>query len=173
MNCENYCNNHKCSKCGSCCAMGIPITRKEEKTIKKYIEERNIRPENLIDDNNFYVMCCFYDRKNKCCKIYPVRPEICRSFKCDRDNSILEKEKIDNHKRSYWNHIAKDGVIKHFTTFDMLFYNDPVPMLNYLFRYAFNEKNDDKKFEKIKRFLISQNYEELVNSLEPVYEKNV
>lgn len=169
--CENYCKNHECSRCGQCCAICIPITREEEKRIRNYVKENNIQPENLFENDNFYVTCCFYDRKNKCCKIYPARPNICQSFKCDRNENELEREKIDNHLRAYWNHIDYDDEISNLTTFDLLFYNDPRPLLEYLFRVAIPGEINEQKFEKVKEFLIDCGQKELAYSLKPIYEK--
>ena len=46
MSCNNYCDScGKCTRCGECCAAFLPITRKEEKRIKKYVKQNNIEPE--------------------------------------------------------------------------------------------------------------------------------
>lgn len=165
------CNNHKCSRCGECCAMAIPITRKEEKKIRNYIKENDVKPESLFENDNFYAICCFYDRKNKCCKIYPVRPGICRSFKCDRNEKELEREKEQNYLKSYWNHIDSNGSLKNLTTFDLLFYDNPIPLLEYLFRVVISGEMDNKKFEQVKNILINCGQEKLANSLNPIYKK--
>ena len=90
----NYCDKcGNCSRCGNCCAAMIPLTREEEETIRKYIHENKIEPEYFQDEKNINLQCCFYDRKNKKCKIYDVRPNICRSFKCNRPISDLNKER--------------------------------------------------------------------------------
>lgn len=78
---SNYING-KCSRCGECCTPFIPITNKEYKIIKKYIKENNIQCENQADGNNVYITCCFYNRKERKCNIYEVRPEVCRRFRC-------------------------------------------------------------------------------------------
>ena len=170
-NISNCCDGRNCSKCGGCCTIGIPITRKEEKVIREYIKENNIEKEELIDkeNNNFYADCCFHDRKTKLCKIYPVRPNICKSFKCCRKQSELEKEKIENHERAYWNHMDEKGNTKHFTTFDLLFYNDPIPLLTLLFN-SIKGDNDEKKYEYIMNFLEDQGHTDLVKSMTPVYD---
>ena len=170
MNLENFCCNHCCSRCGSCCGMGIPISRKEEKRIRDYIKENNIMPESLYEDNNFYAICCFYDRKNKKCKIYDVRPKICQSFKCDRAVSTILKERDINQRNAYWNQIDKQGNIHHMTSFDLLFYNDPKPILQYI-TSVISGKNDETKYGKIIEFLKLVDLEELADSLSPVYEK--
>lgn len=46
MNAKNYCDScGNCSRCGECCAACLPITRKEEKSIKEYIAKNSIEPE--------------------------------------------------------------------------------------------------------------------------------
>ena len=150
--------------------MGIPISRKEEKRIRDYIKENNITPESLYEGNNFYAICCFYDRKNKKCKIYDVRPKICQSFKCDRAVSAILKERDINQRNAYWNQIDKQGNIHHMTSFDLLFYNDPKPILQYI-TSVISGKNDEIKYGKIIEFLKLVDLEELADSLSPVYEK--
>lgn len=160
---KNYTDcNGNCSRCGNCCTMAIPITRKEEKRIRKYIIENNIFPENLIENNNFYANCCFFDRKNKCCKIYSVRPQICKTFKCNRDEEQLELEKIKNHNKAYWNCIDKRG-IHNVTTFDLLFYDNPEPLLRLLISQMNVKTKSD--YEKMLIFLEKTNQHELAKSL--------
>ncbi len=66
----NYCDKcGNCSRCGNCCAAMIPLTREEEETIRKYIQENKIEPEYFQDEKNMNLQCCFYDRTNKKCKI--------------------------------------------------------------------------------------------------------
>lgn len=166
--CQNNCNGKECSRCGDCCAFSIPITRKEEKRIKEYIIQNNIEPENLFENNDFYCRCCFYDAKNKLCKIYPVRPNICRSYKCNRNEEELEKEKVINHEKSYWNHIGKDDKLRHLTSFDLLFYNNPKPLLALLFNTwkDNNEGMSKERFEQIKKVLYEYDLGYLASSLE-------
>ena len=86
MKCKNYCDSDgNCTRCGQCCAAMLPITRKEEKNIRDYIQKNNIEPEFFQKSNDMNLQCCFYDRTNKICKIYEVRPNICRTFKCNRN----------------------------------------------------------------------------------------
>lgn len=159
-----------CSRCGNCCTIGIPITKQEEQRIRIYIEKNNIEAESLYEGNNFYAYCCFYDRKNHKCKIYDVRPSICRSFKCNKMKKLLEKEKIDNHKKAYWNHMDEKGNLTNFTTFDLLFYNNPQPILNLIFNSAGNNI-DENKFNQIIEQMKLWGLEELANSLIPTYKE--
>lgn len=120
--------NDKCSRCGECCgAMPMPITRKEEKIIRKYIKEHNIpyQPSKIWKDENGYneaLRCVFYDEVNKCCKIYKVRPEMCRNFRCNMTDEQIENNKVKLHAKAYWNRIDEKG-IHNITNFARLFYN--------------------------------------------------
>ena len=164
-----------CSRCGNCCTISIPITKEEESTIRKYIKKNNIKPVNLFENGNFYAYCCFYDRKNHKCNIYDVRPSICKSFKCNRDMNDLEKEKVENHKRAYWNHIDENNEIKNITTFDLLFYDDPRPLLTLMFRMNADENGniDEKKYKTVLEQLEKWGQSELAKSLHPVFEKDM
>ncbi len=171
MNLEvNTCNG-KCSRCGNCCTIGIPITKKEEVTIRNYIEKNNIKPENLFEGDNFYAYCCFYDRKKHKCKIYDVRPEICRSFQCDRNCKELEKEKIENHKRAFWNYMDDYGEISNFTTFDLLFYGNPKPLLTLIFSQIEKPITKEKYINAISQ-MKKWGLSELVKHMEPHFKRN-
>lgn len=163
----NYCDScGNCSKCGNCCSALIPITRKEEKRIREYIKENNIKPEYFQDDENMNLQCCFYDRNNRKCKIYEVRPKICRSFRCNRNESELEKEKIENHKRAYWNNITND-IESHLTDMRLLFYNDPRSLVaNIIYRLTDGTMEcNEKQFEFMKEYLKRTGQEELANCI--------
>lgn len=85
----------ECSNCGSCCSNRLPVSAKEVKTIKRYIQKHGIKEQThryptatpLLD-----CVCPFRSETEKKCLIYEVRPEICRAFRCD---SPMEKIKTD------------------------------------------------------------------------------
>lgn len=127
----------KCSRCGECCTPFIPITNKEYKIIKKYIKDNDIQKENLIDGENVYVRCCFYNRKEKKCNIYEVRPEVCRRFKCC--NSMQQI----NARKKYFNDRADiNKVGTKIQGMDELFYGDLTSLLYYI-RYLKPKNTDD------------------------------
>jgi len=170
---RNYCDScGNCSKCGNCCGALIPITRKEEKRIREYIRENSIEPEFFQDGENINLQCCFYDRKNKKCKIYEVRPQICRSFKCNKNEFELEKEKIENHKRSYWNNIT-NNIESHVTDMRLLFYDDPRSLLgNIIYKLTDGTlKCNEKQFGIMKNYLKKCGQSELANCLIPTYKE--
>ena len=167
----NYCTKcGECSRCGECCAAMIPLTRKEEKEIRKYIKENEIEPEFFLKDNAMNLQCCFYDKENKLCKIYEVRPSICRSFKCNRPTSELNKERDDNHKRAYWNNIS-DGKENNITDMRLLFYDDPRSLIaNIVFAITNGTMQmNEKQFEFMKKYLINGGQEELAKCMTGTY----
>lgn len=168
---ENIQCNHECSRCGACCAICLPITKEEESTIREYVKEHNIKPENLREGKKFYAMCCFYDRKNHLCKIYPVRPKICRTFSCD----MQKKDILANRKKisaeAFWNYYNEDtNVFKNVTTFELLFYNNPYVLVELLIQTILSEKKKDylekEDVDKLKNILRLFGQEELANAIE-------
>lgn len=80
-------DNGKCTGCGECCSNLLPMTNEEITTIRKYIKKHNIKENKHIFPlaNHLIDMTCpFLDDSKKCdkCKIYEVRPKICRDFSC-------------------------------------------------------------------------------------------
>lgn len=174
MNCKNYCDRYgNCTRCGECCAASLPITRQEEKRIKEYVKQNNIEPESFQTEKDINLNCCFYDRTNKICKIYEVRPSICRSFKCNRDIKELEKEKEENHRRAYWNKLI-DGEITNLTDMRLLFYDDPRSLIGNIIYIITNGtmQCNKKQFNFIKTILITNGLEQLAESIIPEYKEN-
>ena len=160
---KNYCNKcGNCSRCGNCCTAMIPLTRKEEKRIRNYIQENKIEPEYFQDEKNMNLQCCFYDRENKKCKIYEVRPSICKTFKCNRNEIELNKERDNNHRRAYWNNIT-DGKESNITDMRLLFYNDARSLIaNIIFTITKGTMEcKEEHFKFLKQFLIENGQEEL------------
>lgn len=76
--------NGKCSGCGECCGDILHLSKSEIKTIDNYLKQHKVSatPRSiLVDYDN---TCPFRDNENKKCKIYEVRPQICRIYKCDK-----------------------------------------------------------------------------------------
>ena len=168
----NYCDKcGNCSRCGNCCAAMIPLTTEEEETIRKYIKENKIEPEYFQDEKNMNLQCCFYDRTNKKCKIYEVRPNICKSFKCNRKESELNKERDNNHKKVYWNNIT-NGKENNITDMRLLFYDDPRSLLANLIYTITNGTMEcnRKQFEYIKQYLIDGGQEELARCIKGTFD---
>lgn len=82
-------DNGKCIECGSCCSNLLWLTQSEIKRIKNYISANHITESKRIfptrDGTVLDLTCPFLDttKKDKKCKIYRVRPKICKEFICD------------------------------------------------------------------------------------------
>lgn len=85
----NFTNNGICSSCGQCCGSLLPVTDEEMRILKEYIDRRGIQP-SLPEQDTFISLQCpllqpASDVQPKArCKVYDVRPAICRAFKCDQ-----------------------------------------------------------------------------------------
>lgn len=89
-------NHGKCVGCGECCSNILPLTEKEIKEIKEYIKQNNIKEDKILYPTRTVLidMTCPFLIKNKTtnkrCKIYKVRPKICRYFKCNEPYGALD-----------------------------------------------------------------------------------
>lgn len=87
-NIYNFTKGGKCSGCGGCCSNLLPMSQKEVDAIHRYIKKHNIKEcKHLLPVAKpaFDMTCPFLDTGKSCekCRIYPVRPEICKQFICD------------------------------------------------------------------------------------------
>lgn len=80
----NYTNNGNCSNCGQCCGDILHLSHSEIHRIDVYLKKHHIEPTPIIRFVGLDLTCPFRDNHNKKCKIYEVRPEICKVFKCDK-----------------------------------------------------------------------------------------
>lgn len=81
-------DNGKCIQCGSCCSNRLPMTPHEIKTISEYIKKNNIKECKRLFPTTTPLLdltCPFLDTTKKCekCRIYEVRPQVCRDFICN------------------------------------------------------------------------------------------
>lgn len=129
------CVNGKCVGCGNCCTELLPLTLKEVETIRKYVKEHKIKPysEIFFELNGMpstNLMCPFRDLDTKTCRIYEVRPNICRKFKCNQDVDTIEKNKEIAHEKAKYNHIkAKTDNISNVASMRELIYGNKLDTL--------------------------------------------
>lgn len=113
----DYTCNGQCSGCGQCCGDILHLSKEEIRTIEKYLKTHEIEatPRNVLVsyDNT----CPFRDRKNKICKIYEVRPQICRAYKCDktpeeavRNRELTNKGKLPRSMRNLFFNDSKGAI---------------------------------------------------------------
>ena len=114
INLTNFTCNGKCSGCGSCCGDILHLSKKEIKEIDKYLKIHKVKATPRSIMGVFYDNTCpFRDNENKICKIYEVRPQICRVFKCDKTPEEAFKNREFNNQlklpRSMRNLFFKDN----------------------------------------------------------------
>ena len=137
MGCENmkdlgitdYTCNGKCSSCGQCCGDILHLSHREIKRIKEYVKKNKIEatPKSIFYIDN---TCPFRDNENKKCKIYEVRPDICREFICNLKNEDIYRNR------------ERNNTIKLPRSMRQLFYKDKenaVVMSNYLIYQIYDE----------------------------------
>lgn len=85
---QDFTKDGHCSDCGSCCSNLLPISDREVERIRKYIKKNGIKAQThvaILANQALDMMCPFMKlRREKKCTIYPVRPQICRAFVCNK-----------------------------------------------------------------------------------------
>ena len=83
----DFTKDGKCSNCGQCCSNFLPISQKEADAIARYMKKNGIKEHINRPPTTQPTMdwtCPFRNEAERKCDIYPVRPAICRDFKCDK-----------------------------------------------------------------------------------------
>lgn len=84
----DYTEDGKCSQCGSCCSDFLPVGKHELKRIRDYVKKHEIKQRRhcapFAQKIKIDMVCPFRNNDEKRCEIYPVRPAICRDFRCDK-----------------------------------------------------------------------------------------
>lgn len=140
---NNTCNGN-CSGCGGCCTAFLPITKQELEVIRKYVKDNNIKPiERQLITGQYNMMCMFLDQETKKCKIYDVRPYVCKDFLCNHKDWKERRKKYSD--RADYNCTSMNGLSINMTTFDDLLFDDPRPLLMYLCDYVKKNCKDENK----------------------------
>lgn len=124
--------NGKCSNCGQCCGDILHLSHREIKRIREYVKKNKIKatPKIMFAIDN---TCPFRDNENKKCKIYEVRPDICRKFICN----YTEEDIYNNREKNNTSKLAR--------SMRQLFYNDKenaIFMSNYLSYLIYDAKDN-------------------------------
>lgn len=79
--------NGKCSQCGACCSAFLPASDRELRKIRSYIKRHHIKPVRHDSEGVIDGICPFLDtgKEHEKCRIYKVRPNICRRFVCSEE----------------------------------------------------------------------------------------
>ena len=91
-----HCENGECSNCGECCTDMLPMTDAELREIKRYAQAHHLKENHrrlFLDPNATDFTCPFRNNEKRICEIYPVRPEICRSFICSKSLETAHAER--------------------------------------------------------------------------------
>ena len=83
----DFTDNGECTQCGECCTNILPMTQAEINNIHKYIKKHSVREQRhtvLFANPTIDMTCPFLNtgKPKEKCEIYPVRPQICKSFIC-------------------------------------------------------------------------------------------
>lgn len=100
----DFTENGKCSGCGNCCSDLLPVSTHDLKRIEKYVKKYGI-----LEQKHLYPLvtqtidftCPFRSDTEKRCLIYEVRPEVCRSFLCNKSKEDIMKDKRIFHMKYY------------------------------------------------------------------------
>ena len=77
--------NGKCTKCGECCGIVLPLDEEDAIMIQDYVVKNRIFPQRYLRIVTNKIQCPYYTgNKEKGCSIYEARPKICRNFKCNK-----------------------------------------------------------------------------------------
>lgn len=84
----------KCSRCGNCCSNFIPLMDSDISRIRRYVKKHNIKPHRILAPTAQLLIdatCPFLDttKSDNKCKIYHIRPYICKRFSCADEGNIF------------------------------------------------------------------------------------
>lgn len=97
---KDYTVNGACSNCGQCCSDVLPVSDQDVRRIAEYVKARHIGDYgNKLLWQAVDLICPFRDDARHRCAIYPVRPEICRAFRCDHDPDWVAETKAFYHRK--------------------------------------------------------------------------
>ena len=156
---DNTCNG-KCSNCGQCCGLFVPFNDDDIDRIKKYVKENNIKQTNRVNvlTGSFNAHCCFLDTIRNRCKIYPVRPYVCRDFMCNQKDWICKRDEYES--KAKYNSTFNTQIM---ATFDDKVYDDYEPILRYILYSLYEKCGKQLDHSVLVRFLRNVHREDLLN----------
>lgn len=96
---ENNTCNGKCTKCGECCGIILPIDQEDAEKIQDYVIKNKIFPQKQMMVMKNKLQCPYYTgNKEKGCAIYEARPKICKYYKCDKNPKNMDIEELKKMK---------------------------------------------------------------------------
>ena len=116
--------NGQCISCGECCSNTIALTQTDIARIKRYMKKHGITkpedhtkqcgPVNVTPETTLDLMCPFLvieqtsPTQKASCKIYSVRPAVCRSFTCQIASDTSKMEQIYENLQT---HLTKNEIM--------------------------------------------------------------
>jgi Fe-S-cluster containining protein len=89
--CYKVLDHFECKRCGQCCKIPVHVTPKEVERIARQVK---LHPrEFCVDVKGLSYLkhpCPFFEESNKQCKIYNIRPEVCRLYPFETSRPILQ-----------------------------------------------------------------------------------
>lgn len=109
----NCCKDGKCFCCGGCCSDYIPWTKKEIIRVAEYLKEHPEIKEQYknLSQGSFKALCAFNDETTHRCLIYPVRPDICKTFCCNKPSDFIDNNRDKHLRNAYVNGLNPNNII--------------------------------------------------------------
>lgn len=94
--------NPLCIDCNECCSMTAQLEDEEYFDLLEFIKTKEgkaiyqqglNRIKRYFRQGTIYMMCPFTDEVTKKCRIYDIRPKVCRSFHCSTSTSPTTPKK--------------------------------------------------------------------------------
>ena len=76
-----YTPKGNCKGCGECCTRFLPMSTFDMQRLSDYVRKHNIKPHKSTAALD---LTCPYLTDAKECAVYPARPEVCRTYRCDK-----------------------------------------------------------------------------------------
>lgn len=92
----NFTQDGKCSNCGSCCSNFLPLSKSEIAELHRYVNKHHIKEQNRMmpmAGPTLDFTCPFRSETEKKCLVYEKRPQICKSFQCNKPQKKIEEER--------------------------------------------------------------------------------
>ena len=77
-----YTPKGNCKGCGECCSRFIPMSEFDMQRLCSYVRKHHIKPQKRVARG--IDLMCPYLTDAKECAVYHARPEVCRTYRCDK-----------------------------------------------------------------------------------------
>lgn len=71
-----------CKGCGECCSRFLPMSEFDMQRLCSYVRKHHIKPQKRVARG--IDLMCPYLTDTKECAVYHARPEVCRTYRCDK-----------------------------------------------------------------------------------------